>query len=60
MFKWATARSKYLNYDVLVFMSQKIVFIVANSADPVEIPFYGSSLFAYIQNEKGWKILFVT
>ena len=51
--------SKFLNYDV--FMCLKIVFILANSADPDEMPPYAAFhpglhfllkyLFTDIQNE---------
>ena len=53
--------SKFLNYDVFIF--QKIVFILANSADPDEMPHDAAfhmglhslpkCLFTGIQNEKG-------
>ena len=53
-------RLKFLNYDA--FMSQRIVFILANSADPDEMPHNAAFhqglhclpkyLFTGIQNEK--------
>ena len=54
-------RSKFLNYNVFLFL--KIVFILANSADPGEMPPYVAFhlgfhclpkyLYINIQNENG-------
>ena len=61
-FQGVTGRN-FQNYEV--FMSQKIVFVLANSADPDEMPhnaafhqglnFLLKNLFAYIQNEQNRK-----
>ena len=57
--------SKFLNFDIQLFLSQKIVFIIENSADPDEMPHYAAFhlslqcmsryLFTGIQNEMRYK-----